>query len=361
MKFFSSVLLSLCLSLLCFQSYSQGCSDGGLCSVGSLGLVQFKYELLPTSENKLKQISAEDPKINIDHSDTNAKRDSSLATHKDTTATSFPSTSYNYKYPKYFFQYNTSYGLGQFSTSVITEQVDANFRLVDKKLFAQIKVPYTFVNGKLGSTKGLGDITLGLTYIAFAKEKTNLSITAGVKIPTNDANKTLNNLPLPMVYQTSLGSTDILIGAKYTIKKWDLTLGYQHSFNGNKNEYLHRSNVNDSTVYNTYFESNKLRRSDDGIIRVNRNFLSKKINVSAGLLLIYHMANDSYTDLEGIRGTIAGSRGITLNINLAGTVPLSKKLDIIFIYASPVIVRKAGPDGLMRKVVGIVGFKYNIF
>jgi hypothetical protein len=153
----------------------------------------------------------------------------------------------------------------------------------------------------------------------------------------------------------------VLLGAKYTYKKWDCSVGYQHAFNSNKNEYLHLSGIADSNTYNGYFESNKLRRSDDGIFRINRNFLSKKINVSTGLLFIYHLANDSFTNKEGNRDKILGSKGLTLNLNLAGIIPVSKRFDVVFIFACPVITRDARPDGLTRKFVAIAGLKFNVF
>jgi hypothetical protein len=366
MRYFFTPFLSFCFLIVSVQTYSQGCSDAGVCSVGSLSLVQFKYELLPLSENKLAQLPNKDPGIDLKHSgeDNMEKDTASQIVKSDSTSNrklkNVQTIKYDYQLPKYSFQYSTYYGLGQQKTSIITEQIDANIRLINKKLFAQVKVPYTFINGKLGSVSGLSDITLGLTYIAFVKSNSSLSLACGAKTPTNNSDLAKDTLPLPMVYQTSLGSTDILLGAKYTFKKWDLSLGYQHSFNANKNEYLHRSITNDSTIYNDYFESNFLRRSDDGVFRISRNFLSKKINASIGALFIYHMANDSYTDANGVRGTLAGSQGLTLNLNFAGTIPISKKLDFVFILGTPIVTRKAAPDGLLRKFVGIVGFKYNV-
>lgn len=350
------------------STYAQGCSDAGVCTIGSLSLVQFKLELLPFDENKLPLLQNEDP--GIDTSKTIKLTDSTLRTFKYAEPNVLANDSlkskkvvaqkYTYQYPKYFFQLSTSIGKGDRGVIVSTTQLEANMRLVDKKLFAQIKLPYTYITGDLGNTSGIGDITIGATYIAFAKIKSSLSFSGGVKIPTNDANLAKDTLPLPMVYQTSLGTTDMLIGAKYTFKKWDFTLGYQHAFNANKNEYLYRT-TKDSSTYNSYFESNKLMRSDDAIFRVNRTFILKKINMNAGLLFIYHLKNDSYVNHLNQRQTIKDSDGLTLNLNFAAITPITKKLDFVFIYASPVITRKVRPDGLTRKFIVQIGFKYNIF
>lgn len=266
---------------------------------------------------------------------------------------------YYFKYPKYTIQATNQYGIGEQRTSVNIAQLDVNIRITRQKLFAQIKIPYMFIRGKLTNTNGLSDITLGLSYIVFHKNSASLSLTGGVKIPSDDANLSKVKIPLPMVYQTSLGSTDALLGLRYSYKKWDFTAGYQHSFNANKNEYLKRSS--EDSVYNSYFESNKIHRADDGIFRVNRNISIKKITTSAGLLFIYHIADDEIETGFGERIKATGSKGLTLNLNFAGVIPVSKKIDLILIWANPVILRKSRPDGLTRSFVAIAGFKYSIF
>ena len=362
-------ILAFLFVLSCFantQLNAQGCSDAGVCTIGSLSLVQFKLELLPFDENKLPLLQNEDP--GIDTSKSVKVNDSILRTFKYEEPNHIKTDSsrkivlqkYTHKYPKYFFQLSTSIGKGDRGVIISTTQFEANMRLVDKKLFAQIKLPYTYITGNLGNTSGIGDITIGATYIAFAKIKSNLSLSGGIKIPTNNANIAKDTLPLPMVYQTSLGTTDILIGAKYAFKKWDFTLGYQHAFNANNNEYLYRT-TKDSIVYNSYFESNRLMRADDAIFRVNRTFIVKKINMNAGLLFIYHLKDDSYINKLNQRQTLKGSEGLTLNLNFAAVVPMTKKFDFIFVYASPVVTRKVRPDGLTRKFVVQIGLKYNIF
>lgn len=207
----------------------------------------------------------------------------------------------------------------------------------------------------------MGDVTLSLSFSAFNKTSSSLSITGGVKIPTNDADISKNNLPLPMVYQTSLGSTDILLGAKYVFRKWDFTCGYQHSFNANKNAYLHKATTTENALYNGYFESNKMRRADDGIFRVIRNFKIKKAVTSAGLLFIYHLSNDKIENAAGNRVEATGSEGLTLNMNLSGVVPLTKNIDFTFVFGTPFITREYRTDGLTRHFIIVAGLQFNLF
>lgn len=386
MKYLLGLFFFLSFTLQHLQSYAQGCSDAGVCSVGSLGLVQYKYEKLPLDKVALDQIEAKDEDTEFyttNNPSKKAKNDTTLMaiekTQKDSTTKEInlnksnslnldSLTLYTYRNkqillrsPKYFFLYSTSYGLGDQSTTIITNQLEANVSLVNKKLYAQVKLPYVTASGKLATISALGDITLSMSYTAINKNKTNLTIVGGVKLPTNNADISKNNKPLPMVYQSSLGSTDALFGMKYRYQKWDLTLGYQHSFNANKNNYLHDAISIDNAVYNSYFESKNLKRSDDGIVRINRNFLFKKVSASAGLLFIYHLANDTYTDVMGNRVTSKGSQGLTLNLNFSSIVPVSKKMDLIFIFANPIKTRDARPDGLTREFIVMAGLKYNVF
>lgn len=386
MKYLLGLFFFLSFNLQHLQSYAQGCSDAGVCSVGSLGLVQYKYEKLPLDKVVLDQIETKDEGTEFYTTNNPSKKvgnDTTLIviekTQKDSatkevnlnksnslnldslTLYTYQNKQTVFQSPKYFFLYSTSYGVGDQSTTIITNQLEANISIVNKKLYAQVKLPYVTASGKLATISALSDIALSMSYTAINKNKTNLTFVGGIKLPTNNADISKNNKPLPMVYQSSLGSTDALFGLKYRYQKWDLTLGYQHSFNANKNNYLHDSISIDNEVYNSYFESKNLKRSDDGIVRINRNFLFKKVSASAGLLFIYHLANDSYTDVMGNRVTSKGSQGLTLNLNFSSIFPVSKKIDLIFIFANPIKTRDARPDGLTREFIVMAGLKYNVF
>jgi hypothetical protein len=336
--------LTFCFILISFKIKSQGCSDGGLCAVGALSITSFKFDVLPSEKHTLSKVEEQD--LPLDLKALNIKRDSNL---------------YYTKYLQSYFQLTSYYGLGQQATSIYTQQLEGNIDISNERLFVQLKVPYTFINGKLGSVNGLNDITLSLSYIAFKKNKSSLSLSGGVKLPTGDGNTHENGLPLPMVYQTSLGSTDALMGAKYAYENWDFTVGYQHSFNTSRNQYLKNSTISDSSIYNSYFQSNRMKRADDGLFRVTRSFHSKNITTTAGLLFIYHMANDKITDALGNRVDAVGSKGLTLNINLAGVIQLSENLDFIYITGIPVHGVDYGTDGLIRSFVFIAGIKFSIY
>lgn len=384
MKFLSIVLIAFTLLIFSKQTYAQGCSDAGVCSVGSLGLAQFKYEKLPIDKVKLEEIEEQD--VEEYTSDFKAKKtakDSIAITtrteQRDTIVRNKlapESAAFNnsdsliskdnllaqsmFQSPKYVIMYSESYGLGDQSTSIVTSQIEATVTVLSKKLYAQVKLPYVFASGNLGSANGAGDLTMSLSYVALNKKKTNLSFVGGVKIPTGNSDLSNNKKPLPMVYQPSLGTTDALFGFNYRYSKWDFTVGYQHSFNANKNGYLHTLVAEDKT-YNGYFESKNIKRADDGVFRINRSYAIKKVTASTGLLFIYHLANDKYDDVLGNRVTSKGSQGLTLNLNFSSIIPLSKKTDLVLIFAAPVKTRDARPDGLTREFVVSAGLRFNIF
>jgi len=285
--------------LLGKQVYSQGCSDAGVCSVGALGLTEYryKYEKLPIDIIKLEEVEVEDTEIFGENFDPRRKKDTSDVNESifenDNGIDQFSKAenvlSYDVdsvrksqgmaredvsKSPRCIFNYIISYGSGDNQTGVVSNNLEINYRILNKKLYAQLKIPYVYVSGDLGNTNGVGDLTLSMSYTAIRKKKSNLSVVAGMKIPTNNSDLAINNEPLPMAYQTSLGSRDALFGVNYGFNKWNVTFAYQHSFNSNNNEYLH-SNLNRAT-YNDYFESNQLKRADDGVFRVNRSFLLRK-------------------------------------------------------------------------------------
>lgn len=372
MKFLSYIFVFFTLLYFSKQNFAQGCSDAGVCSVGSLGIAQYKYQKLPLDKTELELIQEVDGgesnsmnstikpttqkdtlvKRNVPYSDINYNLDS-LRNNNNLIGQQFS------KGPKYVLLYSESFGVGDESTAIITSQLEANVTLVQKKLYTQVKLPYVYTSGNLGSTNGLGDITWSLSYTAINKKKTNLSVVGGIKIPTGNADFAKGNKPLPMVYQASLGSTDALFGFNYRYSKWDFTVGYQHSFNANKNGYLHSSTAD--KTYNSYFESKNIKRADDVVFRTNRSFVIKKSTISTGLLFIYHLQNDNYTDSLGIRGTLKGSQGLTLNFNFSALMPLSKNIDFVFIFANPIKTRESRPDGLTREFIVMGGLRFSVF
>ena len=114
---------------------------------------------------------------------------------------------------------------------------DASFSVGKKNSF-QVKLPFQAVQGRLANTSGIGDISLCFTRTIYASEKFDVSVSLGSKIPTNKSNKTENGFPLPMYYQTSLGTYDAIAGISLVNRKWLFATGIQVPLNKNHNEFL---------------------------------------------------------------------------------------------------------------------------
>lgn len=359
------LILSLIFVLTCGSVFAQGCSDAGVCSMGSLGLVQeHVYEKLPHDKVTLELVEEEDTELFSETFDpTKSEKDTNQIVGGDIKyeldSTKSQPKIKKYKSTKLTLNYFTIYGVGDNNTSIITNQLEVNYNLIDKKLYAQVKVPFQTAIGELATTNGLGDITMSLSYNAVSKKKSKLSLVGGAKLPTNNSNLTQNGTPLPMVYQSSLGSIDALFGFNYRYNTWDATVAYQHPFTVNNNGYLH--DTIQTTHYNSYFESRQLQRAGDAVLRINKTFKTKKAIFSSGMLFIYHVANDKYVNNQNKRVEAENSKGMTINLNFSATTRLSKKIDLVAIYAHPILLRENRPAGLTRKFVVMAGLKLKLF
>src|SRR5688572_25738450 len=121
---------------------------------------------------------------------------------------------------------------------VYVATADMNFSLNSKTSF-QLKVPFQAVTGSLGKTSGLGDISLCFTRNIFTSEKFDVNLSLGGKIPSNNSDKENDEgNPLPMYYQTSLGTYDFITGISLVSRKWLFATGVQYAFNENGNQFL---------------------------------------------------------------------------------------------------------------------------
>ncbi|MCB0791273.1 MAG: hypothetical protein KDB97_05870 [Flavobacteriales bacterium] len=227
------------------------------------------------------------------------------------------------------------------------------------RLGAQLKLAYTTVNGDLGSTSGLGDITLSLTYLVHRTDRGSWQVLAGTRFPTNKADATVDDGPLPMPYQTSLGTWDLLFGVAYRNKGFEAALAYQYIyFDQNENFFL-RSRWDTASVAQNYFNSFWLERGDDAILRLQYGFRTGRFDISPGLLGIYKVERARIIDEATYHWKeVEGSDGLTLNLTAQVRYNLSDRWAADLIYGSPLITRDVRPDGLTRSYVATLGLRW---
>ena len=240
---------------------------------------------------------------------------------------------------------------------------DFNFSLNSKNTF-QIKLPYQWVDGRLGHTKDWGDISLCYTRNIHSKEKSDINLSLGAKLPTNQSDKkSEQGFPLPMYYQTSLGTYDLIGGISLITGKWLLATGIQVPLNKNNNQFLWgawpRPEVSkeDSTYVREYNRAKDLKRGTDVMLRVERNFRFSRFNCSIGLLPIYRITHDEIT-VNGKRMKPEGTTGLALSGIVTAGYSFNVRTGIKILVGRKLTQRAVNPDGLTRHLVTSVTYFY---
>ncbi len=307
MKILSCLLL---LTLMDYCAFAQGCSDAGFCTMGAMKPDQ------PFNKNsKVRLRSIE------------------------------------------FSQY---YGDTHFKNHIYVSTIEANIG-IGKKYTVQAKIPYQVANGHLGTYQSLSDISLSVTRNLIATENFDVNFTLGTKLPSNNGDfAQFKGKSMPMYYQTSLGSYDLIFGASVVSRKWLMAVGYQQALNRNQNGFWYGEWSGDNLTYlHQYALSGNLQRGKDVMARIERNFRLSRFNASIGLLPIYRLNRDTYIDHTTNVSTLAnGSDGLALS----GIYTLGYNFDVRtgvkLLIGNRIIKRPINPDGLSREFVATITYSY---
>ncbi|MBS1680125.1 MAG: hypothetical protein JST48_00285 [Bacteroidetes bacterium] len=316
-----SLLLYFACVLISVNSQAQGCSDAGFCTMGAM-----KPDQPYNKKIKVKLRSIE------------------------------------------FSQY---YGHTHFNNYIYVSTVEANIG-IGKKYVAQAKIPYQVSHGHLGTYQSLSDISLSLTRNVVSTDAFDINVTVGTKLPSNNGDKQqLNGLSLPMYYQTSLGTYDLIFGASVISRQWLFAVGYQQALNKNQNGFWwgewQADQPQDFTYIRQYAQSNLLQRGKDVMMRVERNFRLSRFNASIGLLPIYRISQDvvSIPDINH-RGDPSfntvkksvGSDGLALSGIYTLGYNFNVKSGIKLLVGNRIFQRDKNPDGLSREFVASFTYMY---
>ncbi|MEM6829354.1 MAG: hypothetical protein AAGA66_09105 [Bacteroidota bacterium] len=310
----------LLLTTLIFNSYSQGCSDAGFCTMGAMR----------PDQNYSKRVN-----LKLRSLEVNFYRGTSLVTPVIYAAT-----------------------------------VDFNVAINDRNSL-QIKLPYMYIEGSLGENHGVGDISLSYTKNIKTSGRWSVNGTIGAKIPTNDANAKVtseftNNAPAPlhMYYQTSLGSFDAIAGVSIINEKWLLATGIQAALTENGNEFRWAGfpSFPDQEYVRKYDPGVHLKRGTDIMFRVERSFKFTNFNFTLGALPIYRITKDNVLHIndEGVetRVDLEGTTGLALSVIGSFGYHFNVKNSIKIIQGVKLTDRPVNPDGLTRNEVTSVSYIY---
>ena len=291
-------LFFIVLLMLAEKSIAQGCSDAGFCTIGNIHPGKES-----TADEKKQQLSL-----------------------------------------------ILSSGIGDEKVFVFTPGIQYDNKL-NSHWAIQAKLTGNYANGNLGNASGLGDVFLSGIYSLNKKNNWNTSFLLGTKLPLNNSNLKAGNKPLPLQYQSSLGTVDIITGLSTTNNKWFFAAALQQPLTGtNGNNFLPA--YWNTAAANKYTAGNDFKRKGDFLLRANYTAINKaRLHFNIGLLGIYHLGRDTYIDgnISNQPIELKGSEGITLNGTAALRYKISTSFSLGLSGGIPLAVRDIRPDGLTRK------------
>lgn len=197
------------------------------------------------------------------------------------------------------------------------------------------------------SSSALSDIY----FVSNFKITTSIKGTAGIKIPLTNGNLKENGNPLPMDFQPSLGTFDLLLGVSKNYKKYSFAFAYQQPLTQNENQYF-------APMNSKFITTNNFKRAGDLMFRASKRYqINPNLTLSPGFLSIFHLDKDKFTDAANNEQDIEGSDGLTINASGYLNYQLNQKSALEFSLGFPLIVRKVRPDGLTRGLVANVEYK----
>ncbi|HMO60958.1 MAG TPA: hypothetical protein PKC39_06140 [Ferruginibacter sp.] len=230
-------------------------------------------------------------------------------------------------------------------------------RHFNKGISWDTKLTANYASGSLANHFNAGDVFTTASFPLFTEGATKiLKLSSGLKIPLTSANDKAGVHPLPMAYQSSLGTYDLLLGLNLSLhQKWEFTQAWQIPLTRqNKNSYFSELGVTDA-----FPSTNLFNRKPDALFRVayTHRIASDKVFLKPNLLAVYHTGTDNFINNIGNKTALTGSKGLTLNANLIAGFALSSKQSIEISLAAPLVVRTIRPDGLTRSFTA--GIEYH--
>ena len=251
-------------------------------------------------------------------------------------------------------------GKTRFKDFVHVSTLEATLGINDANAI-HVKLPFQFVQGPLGTHGGLGDLSLSYTRTLVVKDDWQVQASVGTKVPLRQPNLVHESgLPLPMYYQPTLGTVDLIAGVSFISKEWLVATGVQHALNPNSSDFLwapwEGHPLRD--VILTYPQSNQVRRGTDVMLRVQYTLRLGNKYMFVGALPIYRLAEDQIVNPAGDLVSIAGSDGLALTGLLGGGYRFNTRSGIKGLLGMALVQRLKNPDGLSRKYVFSVGYEY---
>lgn len=293
MKCFLAIGFILILSLGC--SIGQGCSDAGFCTLGALKL---------STQDTIQQQ----------------------------------------------FTFILPAGVGDEVVFILTPTLQFD-KSLGKRWTVQTRLTANYASGSLGTAAGAGDLFFAGTY-TLNQSKWQTDLTLGIKIPLNGSDLNEGGLSMPMVYQSSLGTLDVIAGISVKNSHWQIAVGWQQPLTTQNDNAFNPTDWNNAEA-EKFLPTNHFERQADALLRIAYTLKNQsRIALTGGLLAIYHTQDDRYTRSDtGAAMTLVGSQGLTLNATLMGRWSIHKRVQFQVTLGAPLVAREVRPDGLTRAFV----------
>ena len=112
---------------------------------------------------------------------------------------------------------------------------------LNERLIVDSKFLISYITGPLANNLNFSDIITSVNYKIFRSEneRFNLMITSGIKVPLTQAMDQAGAIPLPMTYQTSLGTFDLFSALGISYRGGEMIIGAQTPvLSINRNQFL---------------------------------------------------------------------------------------------------------------------------
>ncbi|MBI2429397.1 MAG: hypothetical protein HYV29_11500 [Ignavibacteriales bacterium] len=199
-------------------------------------------------------------------------------------------------------------------------------------------LPFNLQSSPLGDVRGLGDVIVVWNQDVVKSDDLSLKLQFGGRFASGDAN---GDPALPQLYQSGLGSNDVLFGATASVGQWDGTIGYQIAGGRSSNAIT------------------RLQRSDDFLLRIGYACSFEQFSVHPSLLFIQRLGNSTVANASYPSGPefieLPDSAPSQLNLQMDGSYFLSALYSIEASVAFPFLKRRVNVDGLTRAVTVSVG------
>jgi hypothetical protein len=264
-------------------------------------------------------------------------------------------------------------GTTTLSPIISVANLDFGFSLNSRNSI-QVKVPYQWVQGTLGNTASIGDLSFCYTRNLISSDRFDLNASLGAKVPTNNSNIMNGPNALPMYYQTSLGTYDFIAGISLINRKWLFATGIQIPLNRNGNTFdWNKPWVGGDADFQAYVRgysnSAELMRGIDVMLRVERNFRLARFSFSAGLLPIYRITPDMVTvdaqpgdNIPGNRTSVDAKGNVAEGLALTWIVTAGYNFNVHsgvrLLVGHKIVQRDFSPDGLTRELVSSLSYSY---